>query len=96
MHQTSVITTTKDSQNISLSRELDILSNPKSTFLSSVLSSQVISNVPSAMLLSGFTSHFKELLLGVNIGGMGTLIASLASVISYKIYTSSTNHSKQN
>ena len=40
------------------------------------------------MLLSGFTNHFKELLLGVNIGGMGTLIASLASVISYKIYTS--------
>lgn len=37
------------------------------------------------MLLSGFTNHFKELLLGVNIGGMGTLIASLASVISYKI-----------
>ncbi len=65
-----------------------ILGNPKSTFLSSVISSQVISNVPATMLLSGFTTHFKELLLGVNIGGMGTLIASLASVISYKIYTS--------
>jgi len=65
-----------------------ILGSPQSTFLSSVLSSQVISNVPATMLLSGFTTHFKELLLGVNIGGMGTLIASLASVISYKIYTS--------
>lgn len=65
-----------------------ILNSPKSTFLASVLSSQVISNVPATMLLSGFTNHFKELLLGVNIGGMGTLIASLASVISYKIYTS--------
>ena len=65
-----------------------ILNSPKSTFLASVLSSQVISNVPATMLLSGFTNHFKELLLGVNIGGIGTLIASLASVISYKIYTS--------
>lgn len=65
-----------------------ILNSPKSTFLASVLSSQVISNVPATMLLSGFTNHFRELLLGVNIGGMGTLIASLASVISYKIYTS--------
>lgn len=65
-----------------------ILGSHESTFLSSVLSSQFISNVPATMLLSGFTNHFKELLLGVNIGGMGTLIASLASVISYKIYTS--------
>lgn len=65
-----------------------ILNSPQSTFLASVLSSQVISNVPATMLLSGFTDHFKELLLGVNIGGMGTLIASLASVISYKIYAS--------
>ncbi len=65
-----------------------ILGSPQSTFLSSVISSQFISNVPATMLLSGFTNQFKELLLGVNIGGMGTLIASLASVISYKIYTS--------
>ena len=65
-----------------------ILGSPQSTLLSSVISSQFISNVPATMLLSGFTDHFKELLLGVNIGGMGTLIASLASVISYKIYAS--------
>ena len=66
---------------------ISILNSPKSTFITSILSSQVISNVPATMLLSGFTNNFKELLLGVNIGGMGTLIASLASVISYKIYT---------
>lgn len=66
---------------------MGILNSPQSTFITSILSSQVISNVPSTMLLSGFTNNFKELLLGVNIGGMGTLIASLASVISYKIYT---------
>lgn len=48
------------------------------------LSSQVISNVPAAMLLSGFTNNYGELLLGVNIGGLGTLIASLASLISFK------------
>ncbi|MFL1469224.1 SLC13 family permease [Paraclostridium bifermentans] len=66
---------------------MGILNSPQSTFITSILSSQVISNVPATMLLSGFTNNFKELLLGVNIGGMGTLIASLASVISYKIYT---------
>ncbi len=51
-----------------------------------VLSSQVISNVPAAMLLFGFTTDFKELLYGVNIGGLGTLIASMASLISYRFY----------
>lgn len=66
---------------------MGILNSPQSTFITSILSSQVISNVPATMLLSGFTNNFKELLLGVNIGGMGTLIASLASIISYKIYT---------
>ena len=70
-----------------------ILSSGKSTFISSVAASQIISNVPATMLLSGFTDYFKELLLGVNIGGMGTLIASLASVISYKIYTSEFSNS---
>lgn len=48
--------------------------------------SQVISNVPAAILLSGFTDAYEELLIGVNIGGLGTLIASLASLISYKMY----------
>lgn len=48
--------------------------------------SQVISNVPAAILLSGFTENARPLLYGVNIGGLGTLIASLASVISYRLY----------
>jgi Na+/H+ antiporter NhaD/arsenite permease-like protein len=52
--------------------------------LVSVISSQFISNVPSALLLSDFTNNYKELLLGVNFGGLGTLIASMASLISYK------------
>ena len=58
----------------------------KSTLLVSVLSCQVISNVPSAILLSQFTNNYKELLLGVNIGGVGTLIASLASLITFREY----------
>ena len=49
--------------------------------------SQVISNVPAAILLSGFTENGKGLLLGVNIGGLGTPIASLASLISLKLYS---------
>lgn len=48
--------------------------------------SQVISNVPAAILLSGFTDQYAALLRGVNIGGLGTLIASLASLISYKFF----------
>lgn len=51
--------------------------------------SQIISNVPCAIMVSGFTDNAKELLLGVNIGGMGTLIASLASLISFKLYAKS-------
>ena len=59
----------------------------KNTFLVSVLSCQVISNVPSAILLSQFTGNYRELLLGVNIGGVGTLIASLASLITFREYS---------
>ena len=59
----------------------------KSTLLFSVLSCQIISNVPSAILLSQFTQNYRELLLGVNIGGVGTLIASLASLITFREYT---------
>jgi Na+/H+ antiporter NhaD/arsenite permease-like protein len=50
----------------------------------SVILSQFISNVPAALLLSGFTSNYTALLYGVDIGGLGTLIASMASLISYK------------
>lgn len=51
-----------------------------------ILLSQIISNVPAAMLLAGFTKNYRFLLLGVNLGGLGTLIASMASLISYKLY----------
>ncbi len=64
----------------------NLLGSGDSTYFTSILASQAISNVPSAILLSGFTPHWRELLLGVNVGGMGTIIASLASVISYKLY----------
>ena len=60
----------------------------KNTLLTSIFSCQVISNVPSAILLSEFTTNYKELLLGVNIGGVGTLISSLASLITFREYTS--------
>ncbi len=60
----------------------------KSTLIFSTLSCQIISNVPSAILLSQFTDNYRELLLGVNIGGAGTLIASLASLITFKEYIS--------
>ena len=59
----------------------------KNTLVVSVLSCQVISNVPSAILLSQFTGNYRQLLLGVNIGGVGTLIASLASLITFREYT---------
>ncbi len=58
----------------------------QNTMLWSTLSSQVISNVPAAVLLSNFTEDAKGMLLGTNIGGLGTLVASLASLISFKQY----------
>lgn len=58
----------------------------KNTLIVSVLSCQVISNVPSAILLSQFTGNYHDLLLGVNIGGVGTLISSLASLITFREY----------
>ena len=59
----------------------------KNTLLFSVLSCQCISNVPSAILLSQFTGNYPALLVGVNIGGVGTLISSLASLITFREYT---------
>ncbi len=60
-------------------------------FAVGVLSSQVISNVPAAILLSGFTEDMKTLLLAVDVGGLGTIIASMASLISYKLYAASSD-----
>ena len=54
--------------------------------LMGILTSQIISNVPAAILLSGFSSNLSALLTGVNVGGLGTLIASLASLISFKFF----------
>ncbi len=58
----------------------------KSTLIFSIVSCQIISNVPSAILLSQFTENYRELLIGVNVGGTGTLIASLASLITFREY----------
>jgi di/tricarboxylate transporter len=52
----------------------------------SILASQIISNVPAAVLLSSFTNNYKAMMIGTNLGGLGTLVASLASLISYKLY----------
>ena len=52
-----------------------------------IAASQIFSNVPAAILLSGFTDNIRNLLIGVNLGGLGTLIASMASLISFKLVT---------
>lgn len=62
-----------------------------SPVIAAVLSSQIISNVPAAMLLSAFTDSGEALVIGTNLGGLGTLIASMASLITYRFYTSMPN-----
>ena len=52
--------------------------------LTSVVASQFMSNVPAALLLSGFTKQYELLIIGTNLGGLGTIIASMASLISFK------------
>jgi Na+/H+ antiporter NhaD/arsenite permease-like protein len=66
------------------------LDSRNKTFFTSIILSQFVSNVPAAILTASFTISWKEVLLGVNVGGFGTLIASLASVISYKLYVNET------
>lgn len=81
---------------------IDVVKNAIDMMLSgreiivSFLCSQVISNVPAAILLSGFTSEYRALMIGVNIGGLGTLIASLASLISYKFYAHEIRNGMEN
>lgn len=58
----------------------------KSPALTAIVSSQVISNVPAALLLSAFTQNSEALVIGTNLGGLGTLIASMASLITYKFH----------
>jgi Na+/H+ antiporter NhaD/arsenite permease-like protein len=71
---------------IGVIRELFSMLLEKSTLLFSVISCQFISNVPTSILLSQFTDNYADLLVGVNIGGVGTLIASLASLITFREY----------
>ncbi|QEA59550.1 carboxylate transporter [Leuconostoc koreense] len=61
--------------------------NVLSTFLSTIITSQLISNVPAAVLLSKFTNHVYPLFLGVSVGGLGTIIASLANLLALRQYT---------
>ena len=61
-----------------------------------ILSSQIISNVPAAMLLSAFTKDGKALIIGTNLGGLGTLIASMASLITYRFHASFSKNNKDN
>ena len=68
-------------------REIFVFLLDKSTLVVSALSCQFISNVPTAILLSRFTDNYKELLLGVNVGGCGTIISSLASLITFREYS---------
>ncbi len=62
--------------------------------LAAILSSQLISNVPAALLLSNFTNKIPDLIIGVNLGGLGTLIASMASLISFKLLAHRRNELK--
>ncbi len=64
--------------------------------LTSILASQVISNVPAALLLSGFTQQWELLVIGTNLGGLGTLIASMASLISFKYVAKEAPERKKN
>ena len=70
--------------------QIDFFRNAMQTMITgheipvAILSSQLISNVPAALLLSGFTGQYTSLIIGTNLGGLGTLIASMASLISYK------------
>ena len=72
-----------------------LLSTPLKVYLTGIAASQIISNVPAALLLSGFTKNGAMLLLAVNVGGLGTLIASMASVISFKLYNNTSQPDSQ-
>ncbi len=62
------------------------IAHPKHIFMFSALASQVISNVPAGLVLAKFTTQWKALLWGVNVGGFGSLIGSLANLIAYRLY----------
>jgi len=64
----------------------NVLAHPHHVFLMSALLSQILSNVPTALLLADFTPHWSSLLWGVSVGGFGSLVGSLANLIAYRIY----------
>lgn len=70
------------------------LSSPKDVFLYSAFGSQIISNVPAALFFGDLTNDWKTLLWGVNVGGFGTLVSSLANLIGYKLYCEKSNKRK--
>ena len=63
-----------------------LATTPIKAYASALLMSQIISNVPCTIMLAPFTNHVRALFYGVNIGGLGTLVASLASIISYSLF----------
>ena len=71
------------------------LENAGHIFIFSALSSQIISNVPAALLISKFTTQWEALLWGTNVGGFGSLVGSLANLIAYKFYISQENTNNQ-
>ncbi|OMH39873.1 SLC13 family permease [Desulfurobacterium indicum] len=68
------------------------LANPHKTLIYSAFLSQIISNVPAALLLGKFTNLWKSLLIGVNVGGFGTLVGSLANLIAFKLFKNKFNN----
>lgn len=72
----------------------DLVHTPKATYIYSLLLSQIISNVPATIAIAPFSSHAQALYYGVNIGGLGTPVASLASIIAYSLYSSQYGENK--
>jgi len=68
------------------------INNPLEAFLYPALGSQIMSNVPGALFFADFTSNWKALLWGVSVGGFGSLVGSLASLISYRLYRAKTEN----
>ncbi|EKQ30387.1 di-/tri- carboxylate transporter [Lacticaseibacillus paracasei] len=60
------------------------MQTPQSVYIASLMTSQAISNVPAAILLANFTKYLPALFLGVNIGGLGSIVASLANLLAVK------------
>lgn len=72
----------------------NLVHSPKATYVYSLLLSQIISNVPATIAIAPFSAHSQALYYGVNIGGLGTPVASLASIIAYSLYSSQYGESK--